>query len=463
LALAVGPVQAHFIYLIPAKDQKAATMVFSDTLAPDEAVPINKIAMTKLFALDAAGKPVAVKMTEMKHHFDVTADGERPVMIAGTCQYGVIAKKGESFLLLYHPKTVLMGPEGISDLPWLLKGSKELPLEMVKADESKVRVLFQGKPLPAAEVALFTDAEDSKAVEGKTDAEGEYNIEAAFKSLDKKMPPSLVAVRIRHVEKKEGELDGKKYTEVRHYATMVIRPTKGKKAAKEKADEEVVFLGKDKEADPGATKLLADARAARALWHKFPGFTARVEINQDGKKIPCKLDVSAAGKVDLRTELADLSPEHDQIIKKVRGEIISLVSHRLPGEKYETPCAFADKVEDHPQGRLILVLNDELHSSYRIRDRQILEVNRTSGGGRFTISVLENYWSKDKTYLPAHYVVNTWDKGGTLTSATAHRNTWLRLGSFDLPETYSTVNAGSGGLSVRLVTFSGHKLAAGAE
>ena len=36
-------------------------------------------------------------------------------------------------------------------------------------------------------------------------------------------------------------------------------------------------------ADPLATKLLADARAARAQWEKFPGFTADIEINFDGK------------------------------------------------------------------------------------------------------------------------------------------------------------------------------------
>lgn len=468
LLLAAAPAQAHFIYLVPDKDQKTAIMVFSDSLEADEGVPITKIAMTKLHALDVSGKSVPVKMTEKKHHYDVNAEAKAPLLIAGVCQYGVLAKKGDPFLLMYYAKTVLQSAAtDVDTAPWISKGDKEMPLDMIKTPEGKLQVLFQGKPLAGAEITFFCDIADSANVEGKSDAKGEFDIKSAHKGLGVKTAPTLFAIRVKHVEKKEGEIDGKKYAEVRHYATMVVRPIVGvkKEFKKVEREEEVSFVGgKEKDADPAATRLLSEARAARALWHKFPGFSARVVINQDGKKIPGQVTVSATGKVELKTDLADLTPEQEQVIKKVRGEIISLVSHRLPGEKYETPCAFGDKVEDHPQGRLILVLNDELHSSYRIRDRQILEVNRTSPGGRFTISVLENYWNKEKTYLPAHYVVNTWDKGGTLTSSTAHRNTWLRMGDFDLPETASTVNSANGGLTVRQVTFSAHKLgAAGGE
>ena len=38
-----------------------------------------------------------------------------------------------------------------------------------------------------------------------------------------------------------------------------------------------------RQADPEATKLLADARAARANWDHFPGFKADMEVNIDGK------------------------------------------------------------------------------------------------------------------------------------------------------------------------------------
>src|SRR5262245_20507613 len=48
--------------------------------------------------------------------------------------------------------------------------------------------------------------------------------------------------------------------------------------------------------EPAASKLLADARAARANWVSFPGFTAELEVNFDGKVARGTLDVSPGGK-----------------------------------------------------------------------------------------------------------------------------------------------------------------------
>src|SRR5436853_197943 len=64
----------------------------------------------------------------------------------------------------------------------------------------------------------------------------------------------LCGVRARHVEAKQGELDGKKYKEIRHYSTLVIQV----------ADGATAKSSGPAKADPQATKLLADARTARA-------------------------------------------------------------------------------------------------------------------------------------------------------------------------------------------------------
>ena len=48
--------------------------------------------------------------------------------------------------------------------------------------------------------------------------------------------------------------------------------------------------------DPQATKLLADARAARAQWENFSGFTADVEVNFDGKISRGKAIVAKTGR-----------------------------------------------------------------------------------------------------------------------------------------------------------------------
>jgi hypothetical protein len=152
--------------------------------------------------------------------------------------------------------------------------------------------------------------------------------------------------------------------------------------------------------------------------------------------------------------------EEGELKDWARRQVSSLVAHRLPGAtELSTPCAFADQVQDHPQGRTIRVLNDELHSSYRIRDKQILEVNRAMGETRFTITVLENLWTKEKQYLPVAYVVNTWDaKSNQLRSSAAHHDTWTRVGAYDLPLTIGIVTATSGQLESRSLTFANHRL-----
>ncbi len=206
--------------------------------------------------------------------------------------------------------------------------------------------------------------------------------------------------------------------------------------------------------DSVATKLLADARAGRAVWNNFPGFSADLDINVNGKIAKGKLAVAASGKLALKLE-AD-----DGVKEWTRRTLASLVSHRLPGTAEDTPCAFIDSVAQHPAGRAIKVLNDELHSSYRIRDGQIIEVNRALKDTRFTITVLENTWNKEKQYLPVSYVVNTWDlKTNALVNSVAHHNTWTRIGAFDLPKTVRSVNAKADQLDNRLVTFSNWQLA----
>ena len=58
----------------------------------------------------------------------------------------------------------------------------------------------------------------------------------------------------------------------------------------------------DKAPHPEATKLLADARAARACWTNFPGFTADLEVNFDGQVVRGRVQVNDKGKVEVKLE-----------------------------------------------------------------------------------------------------------------------------------------------------------------
>lgn len=202
-------------------------------------------------------------------------------------------------------------------------------------------------------------------------------------------------------------------------------------------------------ANAAATKLLSDARAARVLYHDFPGFSADIAVNLDGKVTRGQVEVSDKGNVTLKLEDAAAQTW-------AKHTLASIVGHRLSGgPDEETPCAFADDDAHHPLGRAIRVLNDEFHSSYRIRDRQVIVVNRSVPGSRFTITVMDNVRTKENKILPSCFVVNTWDtKTDALTSSEMHRQTWQRIGAFDLPKETLTVKATAGKLQSRSIKLS---------
>ena len=217
--------------------------------------------------------------------------------------------------------------------------------------------------------------------------------------------------------------------------------------------------------DPAASKLLADARAARALWKNFLGFAADIEINLDGKVSKGTVAVDANGKL----KFDGVSKEAEAWAKPIFG---SIVGHRLDSTPRDTPCAFVDDETTHPMGRRIRVLNDELHSGYRIKDEQILVVDRHVEGRKFTISVLENRKNAEGKYLPVSFAVDYWNPtSGELLRSDATFQSWKRVGSFDLPVTARIVTAekiavtGSDSWkrvpATRSLTLSNHKLVEG--
>src|SRR5438094_7139729 len=82
--------------------------------------------------------------------------------------------------------------------------------------------------------------------------------------------------------------------------------------------------------DPAATKLLAEAIAARAVWKDFPGFTADLEVNRDGKIVKGSVEVSAKGKVEVK--IKDEGKEADKLASKAKETLASVVGHRLPSD-----------------------------------------------------------------------------------------------------------------------------------
>jgi Protein of unknown function (DUF3386) len=423
LAIA-APVRAHFIWILPPEPPgQPARLVFSDSLHPDNPELLKKIARTELFLFDPNGQATPVKLTEAKDTLEVAMPPDQgPQLLGGICRYGVVQRgQAEPFLLMYYPKAITRAPGLLGRGPSGLLGKPldKLPLQVVTAANQSIQAVWHGKPLAGAEVTVLLPGQD-KPVTGKTGPDGTFG-------LARPSANGVVGIRISHIENADGELDGKKYKTVKHYATLtipVLLQTEGSVATSSTKVEPLPGMTEN----PAATKMLADARGARANWENFPGFSADLEVNFDGRVDKGTVTVDSKGKVTLQMSAPAAA-------NWARYMLRSIVGHRLAdGSDLNTPCAFADDVADHPLGRAIRVLNDEFHSSYRIRDRQVIEVNRLMKDSRFTITVIENQLNAEKQYLPSTYVVNYWDiKSGDLKYAEAHQQTWQHVGRFDLP------------------------------
>jgi hypothetical protein len=451
LAVAVTPARAHFIWIVPdklAEDRTTVRVIFSESLEPDSPDLLAKIARTELFLCGLDGRPAPLKLEDgNKEGARVAAlEGKGPWEVAGVCRYGVVRRgQAEPFLLVYYPKTyVRRSPD--EPLPHCQGNDADrLALEItpVEKERGSYVVTWHGKPLPGAEVAVVALGE-TKAREAKTDEHGRIKLAGA--------KAGIYGIRARHVEDRAGEEDGTKYKEVRHYATLVVEL-----GAEGSGDAPPKGPAVEVPGDPEATRLLAEARAARASWVGFPGFSADLVVNLDGRTVSRgRVEVKADGKVTV--DLGD-----KDAAAWARRELGSVVGHRLDNSaNLQTPCAFADDDETYPLGRAIKVLNDEFHSSYRIRDRQIMVVNRAmpDQGVRFTITVLENRSNEEGHFLPVSFVVNTWNqKSGALESSQAHHQTWVRVGKLDLPQTLTIVTAKEGTQEARSLKLSNHHLA----
>ncbi len=430
LAAFVLPAKAHFVWILPTDSKDTVLVVFGEGDGPDEYVPVTKIKQTRIAAYN--GKAVSLKVnTTMKRKGKINAYfvsvPKNVDFLAGKCVYGVISKGKTTFKLVYHPKMVTHPKFGevqvYKNTNWKKGHNPEIFEIVATRSGSKIKgqVVMNHEPVPNSEVVIRVAGGDDQ-ITTKTNKDGRFHCKAP-------KGKGTLLIRARLIDSKAGTYQGKKYPETRHYATLSIPSVATSKTAqKTNAPKE----------DPRASNLLKEARQARAVWKNFPGFTANLEVNVNGKIYKTPVTITSKGRV--QTELKD-----EVLQRWLRRQVGSIVSHRLSNAaEYNTPCAFADDNKKHPLGRRILILNDELHSSYRIRNKQIIEVFRSTGPIRFKITVLNNYRNRDKKFLPASYVVNSWNaKTNKLVSSTAFHDTWKRIGRFDLPATMTIVNATS--------------------
>jgi len=429
--LTAQPAMAHYLFvriLPPAEGGRAAEVYFSEKADAGDPRYIDKVAPTKLWLQAEPGSfrplEVAKGADRLRAHLPIGGN----VAVIGLLDYGVLARPGQvPFLLRHNPKAVAGDAETLNKL----QSRPETRLEIMPrfdGDHVELTVLRDGRPLADATI----NSVDVNLVgdEFKTDAAGRAQY----------TPPStgVYSVYTQFVDKTPGEKDGKHYDEVREFATLAF-----------------TWPLRRTDADPAAVKLFDDALAARAKWTDFPGFTANVSGDVDGRAIEGEVTVAADGSVTI-----DAGDE--PVADWLREQLQSLTMHRAASSNAPSGDAvlrFADDDDDHPLGRLLEFDGGQFASSYRIRDRQIMVVNRHFGEQDMTITVLDNQPTTDDRFLPRSYSVQYWDAAtGKLDRTESVQDRWQHVGSFDLPQSHTVTTAAAGGLSVRSFTLSKHKL-----
>lgn len=200
---------AHFVYVVPAKDGQTLQVVFSDNLDPDEAVAIEKVTGLKLMARGDKGETMAVEHKTDKHALTAMVPAKTKLLF-GTVTYGLMSRKDtKPALLVYHPKAVMVG----CDAKLATIGEKAA-IEIIPSThdgKTTFEVHAAGKPVPEVELSVLLP--NGEKVKWKTDKSGKTEAIAAS---------GRYAIWAKHTEAKSGEHDGKKYEEIRHYATLVV-------------------------------------------------------------------------------------------------------------------------------------------------------------------------------------------------------------------------------------------------
>lgn len=206
---------AHFIFVVPPEPGgETVRLAFGEGAEPPyEEAMREYVEDVKLFL---AGEGSGVELTA--DGGTMAGSGSDLSVYVASKSLGVMSRGDETFLLKYYAKG---GPRPGH---WAWRSDSDLKLDIVPgvSDDGRVTltVTFDGKPAEGAEV-VYETADDAGTED--TDGKGVVVMDAPA--------AGLASVRAKFVEKAAGDVDGKKYDEVRHYCTLTFHVPKEISAA----------------------------------------------------------------------------------------------------------------------------------------------------------------------------------------------------------------------------------------
>lgn len=211
--------------------------------------------------------------------------------------------------------------------------------------------------------------------------------------------------------------------------------------------------------DPAAKALLRRAYEKTSRWGKdFPGFTADLIVNNNGKEYKGKVKIKSPKEAEVSL---DLPPDQEGLLKWAQNQIGMMAVHRgsRPFEEADGkyPLTFAEE-DHHPLGRQIIINGDGMNSRYRIKDDRIQQISRSMGKMSFTINIEEAMTTSDQKFLTTKYVVFYFTPDGQVMQVESFTDRPTEVRGLYLPGYRRIISNEKGEVIVRILEFKNHQL-----
>ncbi len=299
--------QAHFPWLVVDEGHGKLGVYFGELAEPDDPAMLKYLEGSQAWAVASKRAPQEISLARTEEEFSGDIPGEvdgRQLFVLHK-DFGIFSRGDTPFRLQYYAKT---GPALVSSAWSEVDCGKLMPLDLIPerdGGEVRIQVLWHGKPDAGAEVNVSGPGIED--VEATSDKKGWVRFELG--------DAGLYSIRAKHVEDESGTIDGKSFSDVRHYSTLALRVGKtepAKQVSKKSniSEESSVF------ADLPELVTSFGAAIADSNLYVFGGHTgdAHQYWNESQADTLWRLNLSGSGK-------------WEAVIKGPRLQGLALVAH----------------------------------------------------------------------------------------------------------------------------------------
>lgn len=218
------PAMAHFPWLVESKSGsgQVINVYFGETAEPDDPDLLKYVekAKVKKVAANGSATPVELKKGDGSLTLALGKNDAKNSIFVLHHDLGVMERGDKKFHLVYFAKS---GSSTGKDDWQKIDCSKHAQLDVIPAAaDGKLTVTVQWDKKPVKRAQVNVDCPDGDVKELETNDKGQVEL--------KTEENGLYSVRVRHIESKAGEVNGKDYSETRYYTTVALNLLPNKSA-----------------------------------------------------------------------------------------------------------------------------------------------------------------------------------------------------------------------------------------